>query len=135
MKNKIVVIIVAVILLLCACLYVMYRNCVFGSFCTSEEETFKSSINIIYKEVKNYHNDNKEKLTYGRIDGKSCNSFEDSISNINYYISFDSEGNMIEFYAYDKKYEIENKSENISINDLKDVVKYKDLIIGCDGKK
>lgn len=113
----------------------MYRNCVFGSFCTSEEEAFKSSINIIYKEVKNYHNDNKEELTYGRIDGKSCNSFEDSISNINYYISFDSEGNMTEFYAYDKKYEIENKSGNISINDLKDVVKYKDLIIGCDGKK
>ena len=42
---------------------------------------------------------------------------------------------MIEFYAYDNMYEIENKSENISINDLKDVVKYKDLIIGCDGKK
>ena len=83
----------------------MYRNCVFVSFCTSEEETFKSSINIIYKEVKNYHNDNKEALTYGRIDGKSCNSFEDSISNSSYYISFDSEGNMIEFYAYDNKYE------------------------------
>jgi hypothetical protein len=135
MKNKIVVIIVAVILLLCVCLYVMHRNCVFGSFCTSEEEAFKSSINIIYKEVKVYYNDNKEELTYGRIDGKSCNSFEDSISNINYYISFDNEGNMIEFYAYDKKYEIENKSENISINDLKDVVKYKDLIIDCNGKK
>ena len=58
---------VLIILLLCVCLYVMYRNCVFGSFCTSEEETFKSSINIIYKEVKNYHNDNKEELTYGRI--------------------------------------------------------------------
>ena len=38
---------------------------------------------------------------------------------------------MIEFYAYDNKYEI----EIISISDLKDVVKYKDLIIGCDGKK
>lgn len=67
MKNKVVVIVVAIVLLLCVCLYVMYRNCVFGSFCTSEEETFKSSINIIYKEVKNYHNDNKEELTYGRI--------------------------------------------------------------------
>ena len=96
---------------------------------------FNKILNIIYKEVKVYYNDNKEELTYGRIDGKSCNSFDDSISNINYYISFDGEGNMIEFYAYDKKYEIENKSENISINDLKDVVKYKDLIIDCNGKK
>lgn len=52
MKNKVVVIVVVIVLLLCVCLYVMYRNCVFGSFCTSEEETLSHQLILFIKKLK-----------------------------------------------------------------------------------
>ena len=130
-------IIATILILSLSTIIYYYLNNKYNSVIYSKEaETFKSSIGSIYDEVISYHTKNSDILTYGRIDGKSCNSFEDSISNINYFISFDSDGNMTEFYAYNSQYEVEIKGNNIVKTDINSVVvKHDNLEIDCNGKK
>ncbi len=115
--------------------YYLNNKCISVKY-SIEAETFKSSINIIYEEAKSYNAKNSNILTYGRIDGIACSSFDDSVHNINYFISFDSEGNMTEFYAYNSQFEVEIKSDNIVKIDINSVVvKHDNLRIDCNGKK
>jgi len=86
--------------------------------------------------VRGYHAKNSNTLTYGRINGEACSSFDDSVHNVNYFISFDTEGNMTEFYAYNNQFEVEIKSNNIVEIDVNSVViKHKNLEVDCNGKK
>lgn len=84
-----------------------------------DKSIFLSSIKEIYKTAKTqYASDIKY---FANINGKSCNS--DISTNLdyeglNYYYSFDDNGNINKIYAYNDKYIFELEKDNISIEDL-----------------
>lgn len=134
-KQDFVIAIILILSISAVIYYYLNNKCISVKY-SIEAETFKSSINTIYEEAINYHAKNSSILTYGRINGEACSSFDDSVHNINYFISFDTEGNMTEFYAYNNEFEVEIKSNNIVKIDVNSVVtKHKDLTLDCNGKK
>lgn len=136
LRRQDLIIAAMLILSLSAIIYYYLNNKCISVKYSIEAETFKSSINTIYEEAISYHAKNSNTLTYGRINGEACSSFDDSVHNVNYFISFDTEGNMTEFYAYNNQFEVEIKSNNIVEIDVNSVViKHKNLEVDCNGKK
>lgn len=88
-----------------------------------DKSIFLSSIKEIYKTAINQYNNNIK--YFANINGKSCNS--DISTNLdyeglNYYYSFDDNGNINKIYAYNDKYIFELEKDNISIDDLGSVI-------------
>ena len=134
-KQDLIVAAILILSLSAIIYYYLNNKCISVKY-SIEAETFKSSINTIYEVAISYHAKNSNTLTYGRINGEACSSFDDSVHNVNYQLSFDTEGNMTEFYAYNNQFEVEIKSNNIVEIDVNSVViKHKDLEVDCNGKR
>jgi len=80
----------------------------------SLEESYKKHFIIYAKEViteslKQRENDNKKAVKYYKVNGKDnkkCGKSLDLISDIDYYIEIDKEGNVVKYYASDGMYYI-----------------------------
>lgn len=83
-----------------------------------DKSAFLAEVKEIYKTAKTqYASDIKY---FAKVNNNSCDS--DITSNIeydlNYYYSFDDNGNINKIYAYNDKYIFELEKDNISIDDL-----------------
>ena len=84
-----------------------------------DKSAFLAGVKEIYKTAKTQYTSNIK--YFANINGKSCNS--DISTNLdyeglNYYYSFDDNGNINKIYVYNDKYIFELEKDNISIDDL-----------------
>ena len=121
MKKKIVILVTIIALLLIIIGILIFKPNDKTKY--QDKSAFLAEVKEIYKTAKTqYASDIKY---FANINGKSCNS--DISTNLdyeglNYYYSFDDNGNINKIYAYNDKYIFELEKDNISIDDLGSVI-------------
>lgn len=124
MKEKNVLIVICILLLVIISIMIFKPN---DRKKYEDKSIFLSSIKEIYKTAKSQYTDDIK--YYGKISNVSCDSDINTnldYDNLNYYYSFDDNGNINKIFAYNDKYVFELIKDNITIDDLGSAL-YKDV--------
>lgn len=124
-KNLKYILIGVIVVLLIVILYIVYKPSDKDIY--MDKSVFLSEIKEVYKTASKQY---KEGTKYfGKINNISCDSDINTnldYDNLNYYYSFDDNGNINKIFAYNDKYIFELIKDNITIDDLGSAL-YKDV--------